>query len=396
MTDLPHKHLSEKLHRVESIDALRGLAAMMVLFYHGRKLFWVGISATYLHFGLRPDFNALLGYLSLPLSYGSLGVTLFFVLSGFCIHRRGATQLAKNPNATLDIGAFAIRRFWRIYPTYFAALVLTALIDWWIFSRTGVRDPGQDNSLWAFVVSLLTLQGYFAHFFGSNGVFWTLAMEVHLYAAYPLLFFFSRKFGAGRTLLLTLAVAVAYIAINGLVGIEQHFPYRSQRGPIFLPFWFTWTMGFFLAEVQAGRTADFGQRTWRVLMAAGLILGLALTIAGANEAADIFWAVFFGGFLRWSLGPRGRMFWGGWFGLALAFVGVFSYSLYAIHAPLLEAIHALVTPDAAYQFATLWPSFLAVACVLPCAWLFFHLVEWWSVRKPGEAHPFFAPRRKDV
>jgi peptidoglycan/LPS O-acetylase OafA/YrhL len=394
MTDIPHKHLSEKLHRVEAIDALRGLAAVMVLLYHARGMFWVGFSETFQHYRWHPDFNALLGYLSMPLGYGSVGVTLFFVLSGYCIHRRGALLLAKNPKAKLDIGAFAIRRFWRIYPTYFAALVLTALVDTWLLARTGYRDPVQDDSIWAFGVSLLTLQGYLAHHFGSNGVFWTLAMEVHLYAAYPLLFYISRRFGAWRALLFTLGVAAVYIALNYSIGIEEHFPYRFQRGPVFLPYWFTWTTGFFFAEIQAGRVADFGRWTWRGLMVTGIFVGLGLTIIGANEAADVFWAIFFTGFLRWSVGPRGRLFWGGWLGVALAFVGVFSYSLYAVHAPLLEAIHALVGLAVGAKFAAIWPSFVAAAATIPCAWLFFHAVEWWSIRKPGERLPILALGRK--
>jgi peptidoglycan/LPS O-acetylase OafA/YrhL len=210
VTASPPTHLSESLHRVSAIDALRGLAALLVLFYHARGMFWIGFSQTWHQYGLRPDFNALLGYLSVPLSYGSLGVTLFFVLSGYCIHRRGAGQLVVDPRASIDLKAFAVRRFWRIYPTYLCALLITALIDGWILARTGIRDPAQDDSLHAFLVSLVTLQGYLAVYFGTNGVFWTLAMEVHLYLAYPILFYLSRRFGPGRTLLFTVLVHLGH------------------------------------------------------------------------------------------------------------------------------------------------------------------------------------------
>jgi len=385
VTSMPTTHLSESLKRIESVDALRGLAALLVVCNHVRSTYWIGITATYHRYGMRPDFSALIGYLSAPLGYGSLGVTLFFVLSGYCIHRRGAQRLAKDSRVAFDYKAFAIRRFWRIYPTYVAALLFTALVDWWILARTGVRDPGQDDSLFAFVTSLLTLQGYFAYYFGSNLVFWTLAMEVHLYLAYPILFLLSKKFGPGNTLLFTLAVGVAYLAANALFGIEDHLPYRFQKGPIFLPYWFTWALGFYIAEIEAGRAQDFGKNLWRALTIIGFTVGACLTWRGWHERAEMFWALFFGGLLYWSLGPQGRRFWGRGFGIGLAFVGVFSYSLYAIHVPLLEVFHVLIASSLTYKFSTIWPALGAAACSVIGAWLFFYLVEWWSIRKPRAA-----------
>jgi peptidoglycan/LPS O-acetylase OafA/YrhL len=380
VTTAPTPHLSESLDRVSAIDALRGLAALAVVIYHARNIFWIGLAETWRRSGAHPDFNALLGYLSAPFSYGGLGVTLFFVLSGYCIHRRGAGVLAQNPDAPIDYRAFAVRRFWRIYPTYVAALLITAAIDWVLATRLGFRIPGQDDSLFAFGVSLVTLQGYLAPFFGTNGVFWTLAMEVHLYIAYPILFLLSKRIGPGKTLAFTLLVSVGYLVANGIFGIEQHLPYRFQRGPIFLPYWFTWATGFYLAEMHAGRVKDLAKYSWPVVMAAGVIGGLLLTVAGLAVAADLCWALFFAGLLRWSLQPSGLRFWSGWLGSGLAAIGVFSYSLYAIHGPILEFTYHMIASSSAEKFATLWPAIGAVIFAVACAWLFFQLVERWSIR----------------
>jgi peptidoglycan/LPS O-acetylase OafA/YrhL len=380
VTTKPDRHLSESLNRVESIDALRGFAALMVVIYHARGMFWVGCSETYHRYGFHPDFSALIGYISVPLSYGSLGVTLFFVLSGYCIHRQGARKLAENRGTAFNFRAFAVRRFWRIYPTYVAALLVTALVDAWIAARTGAWDPHQDDSPYAFVMSLLTMQGYLAYYFGSNAVFWTLAMEVHLYLAYPLLFALTRRFGPRITVLFTLAVAMLYLAADACFHIEQHLTYRFERGPIFLPYWFTWAAGFYIAEMEAGRVPDFSHWIWRGLMATGLLIGLVLTNIGANEAADIFWALFFAGLLRWSLQPSGRRFWAGRFGLGMAFIGVFSYSLYAIHAPVLHLIHSFAVGPDDRKLMTIWPALGATLLAIVVAWIFFQLVERWSLR----------------
>jgi peptidoglycan/LPS O-acetylase OafA/YrhL len=385
--------LSESLDRVSSIDALRGLAALSVVIYHARNIFWVGLAQTYHRTGFHPNFNSYLGYLSAPFNYGWLGVTLFFVLSGYCIHRRGAQMLVKDPAVKIDYRAFAVRRFWRIYPTYFAALVLTAGIDWIIATRLGSNFPQRDDSMAAFGVSLLTLQGYLAPFFGSNGVFWTLAMEVHLYIAYPVVFLLSRKFGPGKTLLFTLVIGLGYLALNGIFGIEQHLPYRFQRGPVFLPYWFTWAAGFYLAEAEAGRADNLAKAWWRAAMVLGALTGTGLGLCGFHVLADMFWALFFVGLLRWSLQPQGKRFWSGWLGVGLAYIGVFSYSLYATHGPVLELCYRFMAPNPPYKFMTLWPAIAAVMIAVASAWLFFQLIERWSIRKPGTSvRPLKEPR----
>jgi peptidoglycan/LPS O-acetylase OafA/YrhL len=89
-----------------------------------------------------------LSMLQLFFTLGGVAVDLFFVLSGYCIHRRGARELATNPKASLDLKQYAIRRIWRIYPTYVAALFLTALIDAYVKANYPLQfAAGQDNSI---------------------------------------------------------------------------------------------------------------------------------------------------------------------------------------------------------------------------------------------------------
>jgi peptidoglycan/LPS O-acetylase OafA/YrhL len=58
------------------------------------------------------------------LGWGYLGVPLFFVISGLCIHLPTASALAAGRSARPDWQRFFQRRFWRLYPAYLAALVL--------------------------------------------------------------------------------------------------------------------------------------------------------------------------------------------------------------------------------------------------------------------------------
>jgi peptidoglycan/LPS O-acetylase OafA/YrhL len=364
--------------RSTAIDALRGFAAIAVVVYHARAILWIGLGEIYRANGISLDLNAWIGYASFPLSFGGLGVSLFFVLSGYCIHRRGAKLLANSRAHEMKWKSFAVRRFWRIYPTYTCALVLTAVIDFWFSSR----DVNQDNSLFSFIVSLFTFQGILAPTFGSNGVFWTLAMEIHLYAVYPLLYFASKKFGPDRVLFTTLTISVVYCFLERMFGFESLLPYRFQRGPVFLPYWFTWTIGFYLAEVEANRTKGPSNATWNVMTTIALPIGFLLTLKGVYLFAEIFWAVTFANFLRISLRPSGQATWNSTLGRLFAGVGLFSYSLYAVHAPLLLVYHAMISPsDLEHRFDTILPSLGGVIFVIPISYLFFRVVESWSITK---------------
>jgi peptidoglycan/LPS O-acetylase OafA/YrhL len=175
--------------RLGAIDALRGIAALCVVVYHARSTLWTGVGNLFSTYGLSANPQVWIGYATYPLSYGWLGVTLFFVLSGYCIHRRGAAVLRKgNGVAGLNWGQFFKRRLWRIYPTYIAALILGGLIDFYLLRESTLVEPKEASySVASFLASVFAMQGYSAPFFGTNMVFWTLAMELHLYAAYPIL-----------------------------------------------------------------------------------------------------------------------------------------------------------------------------------------------------------------
>ena len=368
--------------RLNAIDGLRGLAALAVLVYHARSSFWIGIGATYREHGLAPNLHAWIGYLTAPFSLGGLGVTLFFVLSGYCIHRRGARNLASSNPSELNLAKFASRRFWRIFPTYVCALLLTALIDYWLQAMSGRSVPNQDNSAFTFFISLLTLQGYLAPSFGSNGVFWTLAMEIHLYVMYPLLYVLSSRIGPVRVLAVTFFVSLLYTICEMLFGFESLFAYRFDRGPVFLPYWFTWTLGFYLAEVEAGRCRDVGDKTWLSASIVAMPIGVYLSLKNYYLLAELFWAIVFVSLLRASLKPKGEEIWRMQIGRFFAEIGVFSYSLYAVHSPVLLLFHSLISPDDPnYKYETLWMTLAGVVVSVVFAYFFFQLVERWSIPK---------------
>lgn len=103
-------------------------------------------------------------------SNGILGVTLFFVLSGFLITGillRSKKQVENGASRREAFKVFYIRRALRIFPVYYLLLIVLL-----IFNLSDIRD----NFWWHF-------------FYGSNFYFWLkghLVGPCHIYGHYPL------------------------------------------------------------------------------------------------------------------------------------------------------------------------------------------------------------------
>ncbi|RTE67848.1 hypothetical protein BHE90_017778, partial [Fusarium euwallaceae] len=187
------------------------------------------------------NLSTITAYLTFPIAWGSAGVPIFFVISGYCIHRGGALRLAKNPDYRLDAANFWVRRFARIYPVLLAALVLTLALDWVSLQLPPVSHKIREIGLQAFLVNLFSLQGVAGKTYGSNGALWTLSLEVQFYAIYPLLFALRRRLG------MTSVLAIVAV-INGVSA------YVLERHDIqfFTSYWFSWMLGAWIADVKDG------------------------------------------------------------------------------------------------------------------------------------------------
>src|SRR5436190_4496676 len=94
-----------RVERFAAVDGLRGVACLAVVLHHA-----------YYHAG---RYQWPLGLPRL-LSYGYLGVEIFFVLSGFCL----AYPLLNTAKPAASWSTYAKRRARRILPAYWAALIL--------------------------------------------------------------------------------------------------------------------------------------------------------------------------------------------------------------------------------------------------------------------------------
>lgn len=133
--------------RIQELDALRGLAAILVVFFH------VTINNHSSFF-----------------KFGTTGVDLFFMISGFVIF-----MSIQNISKGTD---FIINRVSRLYPAYWTAVTFTFILI--ILKSTFDGVSFNINQLYNFIVNLTMFQFYFK-VQDLDGPYWTLVIEMIFY-----------------------------------------------------------------------------------------------------------------------------------------------------------------------------------------------------------------------
>ncbi|MBY8877270.1 acyltransferase family protein [Actinacidiphila acidipaludis] len=345
--------------RLPSLTGLRAVAALMVFAFH---IYAVAVFAS-------PGVNR---WMSHSASQGGVGVTFFFLLSGFLL-----TWTAR--------GNDTARRFWRrravkIVPnhlvTWVAAFVFLSISG---LTLTGSFDQFGLDSL----PNLFLLGDWFPRggvFFSMNIPSWSLGCEAFFYLSFPLLLPLARRIGAR----MLWPAAVALVALVWLMPVIADAAFHQGPPVPGLPvsedrMWFVYTLppvrmlefllGIVLALiVEAGRWPRIGLRTASVLslagyvgssylpylfgLVAGALVPLALLIPTA-AVADI----------------EGRP--SPWRGPVAVWLGNVSFAFYMVHQLVIRWVHYALgatrswdTPQALGVTALMFTVALALATLL--------------------------------
>jgi peptidoglycan/LPS O-acetylase OafA/YrhL len=152
------------MKRIPTLDGWRGIAILLVLIDHLQRGILGHLFGGYPWMGM-----------------GQLGVTIFFVLSGYLVTR----QLLANE---IGLPQFYMRRFFRIMPCACTYLLFVLLLSFAIQTRLIGRD--------AFSCLLFIRNYYPATETSTNtltGHFWALSMEMQFYLIWPLILIAVRR-----------------------------------------------------------------------------------------------------------------------------------------------------------------------------------------------------------
>jgi peptidoglycan/LPS O-acetylase OafA/YrhL len=314
------------------IDALRGVAIGLVLLYHAGPLGWRLAPYDSSGWLIWPSLGW--KWLLVPFwHFGFSGVHAFFVLSGFCIHLRAARQ----PGRPLDVKSYALRRFWRIYPPYWIALLAFGVI---VPLAAGALPSLSELLLHATMLHTLNERS----FFSINPAFWSLATEEQFYLAYPLVLLALSRFGIRRVLLAALALSLVWRAVVLAVlppTVDNFMGWRVLVHGLFLPRWYDWLLGCWLAQLASapGRPLAGRARPLALLGAALLLAAIAtrLHIAADKLLSDVFFSSGYAAITGSVLAAQPvRQKIARTFVLFLRAMGRRAYGLYLVHQPILD------------------------------------------------------------
>jgi peptidoglycan/LPS O-acetylase OafA/YrhL len=339
-----------KINHFYFLDALRGLAAVWVIFYHASD---EGKRLTSLAAVLPDWFEVVL------LKWGSLGVSIFFVLSGFVI----AHSLRKAIVNAQYFKTFSLRRFVRLTPPYYLSIVLA--LGYGIFAAKSKGIPFEPPSPTKFLAHLAYVQDLFGlgHI---NEVYWTLCLEVQFYLSFCGLLWLAQVLAkrvgdeAARAWVFGPSAIVA--AIFPLF-IEQ-----TSRPTYFLPLWYGFLLGV------------FAYWSWQKRIPAAAFYGYsAVFVVSAIVHQDVFSAACaLSALLLHEAGRFNQL--GVWLKAApFQFLGKISYSLYLNHVMVVGALFKVgygklgmtLTSDLLLLGASILGS-------IGLAW-----VTWWIAERPS-------------
>jgi len=359
--------------RLRSIDALRGIAALGVVFYHAVDQTNKVVPSGLLKYPVR-----LLQYVS---SFGYIGVFLFFVISGFCIHLQWARAQASGQQSQIKFGAFWKRRLRRLYPPYVIVLCLFFLITAFSVGINVTRFFVYDTVLHLLMLHNLDPKTCYS----INGVFWTLAIEEQLYLAYFLLLFLRRRLGWGLTLAICLAARAGWMVFSHVVwlktGIGVPVPEAAASH------WFTWALGAIGVEAWFGLVKLPKWTSNLTLGAVLIVVASALSNLLPGISKDTIWHDFswFVMHPMWGIGffivvNRTVLAEDGWMrNLKLpavislfATLGVFSYSIYLTHELTIMQSWRWILPNL-WQIQNVFV--ITIPATILFAWVFFWFCE---------------------
>lgn len=169
----------------KTIDLIRGISAIFIVLYHytcryNENAYVIATDATV--------------EWPIVVNWGYGAVVTFFMLSGFLLAKN-----MNNPN--IKANRFLSNRLWRLYPTYWISMTITAIIIIICFpeASVGFRD---------FLINLTMIPGTFKARC-VDGAYWTMAYEVKFAIVFSLLLFIRNINIRKLLLLLWLSISIA-------------------------------------------------------------------------------------------------------------------------------------------------------------------------------------------
>ena len=331
-----------------ALDGIRGLAVILVIISH-----WFPKN----HVIQQVSFRSL----------GTVGVFVFFTLSGFLITykllQNREVVLQKNISRSRILTNFYLRRALRIFPIYYLFVFFLYLTDRWVMSDIQSAFPN---------LLTYTINFYFLKI-GSWDLgishLWTLSVEEQFYLLSPLLVLWLPRRWIMPMIILGIGIAVA-----GLIRLESKsfgdilFPWNNLdtlgMGALFA--WFSYSsreklVAFYpsfsvislisivllITAISNGTRIGFPHSTYIGIVTSWVIVSCTLPVRNSSRIIKIL-----------SFSP-------------LVFLGKISYGIYLYHFMLPEYLHLIFK----FNFPLEWNILFNFVILVLLSWLSYLIIE---------------------
>ena len=303
---------SRTVPRMPALDALRGVAALVVVLHHLTQ-FWHRAFPAHAQ-----------GFLERALTgVGHIAVVLFFVLSGFVL------MLAHHSSRDTSFSPFVVRRIFRLYPAFLAAFAGAHLL----------------NAVQSFIDAPVSLEGIIRDasllFARENDlqvdvVAWSLTQEMRFSLLFPLLVVVVLRWPrmtAAASVVIYVAVHLSLRHLGNASDVYLPNDWRSNvlSTLLYLP---VFLVGMIAARWRLEREATWKPAAWASVVAVGSFM--LLLLAGKAVRDDLLFGLICGALILAASGSSPLS--AALDSAPFRWLGRISYSLYLVHFPLLALL----------------------------------------------------------
>jgi len=215
--------LAKTKKKILAIEAIRGFAAIYVMFGHVIQL--------YQPYSFFPEYRFAVKTL---FGYGNEAVILFFIVSGFSIHYSSSSIAFSQKES---IKKYVFKRFRRIYPLYLLSLIISLVVLWITHMPFGIN-----SIILSFALLTDVSDGAFASPISTNFPIWSLSYEAVYYLLYPVLLIVFRKTGIRNMIIYSVIISL----VAGGISLSV---YRNHFSNIIQLYW-VWVAGAVIADFK--------------------------------------------------------------------------------------------------------------------------------------------------
>jgi peptidoglycan/LPS O-acetylase OafA/YrhL len=269
---------------------------------------------------------------------GQLGVMLFFVLSGYLVSGLIFKEVEKY--GTFSVKRFLIRRGFKIYPSYYFAILLGIFISLFANNKYYLDQIFYES---VFLCNYFKIKNYWL---------WSISVEEHFYLILPFLLLILYKLKKLNLKYIAIIYLIFMLISGGsYVYNIYHYTFTSYQSHLHFHLLFWGVLLFYVNTYERERLTLFYKfKGWFFVISSFSLVYFMLQSHGLSPASRVAFnllkPIFLGFILLYFLDTPS--FQNNFFMKVFAFIGLYSYPIYLYHGYVNQLTKRMIHSDLTY------------------------------------------------